>query len=115
VRGGIEFLVKPWPDAALAPWVGVGAGYESTGYTLSDSSGSGTVSYRGWELLNLQLGADYRISPALAIGPYSALSVGRYNNVNLSSGDRSLANITIARQQTHEWLQFGVKLTVDYL
>jgi len=113
VHGGIEFLVKPWPDWVLAPWVGVGAGYESTGYTLSDNSGSGTISYRGWEPLNLQLGADYRLTQALAIGPYSSLSIGRYNNVDISSGNQSFANITIASQQTHEWLQFGVRITVD--
>lgn len=94
MRSGIEFLVKPWPDAVVAPWFGVGAGYESTGYTLNDSFGSGTVSYGGWEPLNLQLGADYCTSSAVSIGPYAALSIGRYNNVNLSSGNQNFATIT---------------------
>jgi len=115
VRVGFEFLVKPWPRESFSPWFGIGTGYESAGYVLKDGSGGeATVSYRGWEFFNAQLGADYRTSRSVAFGPYVALSVGRYSSVNLSSGNQSVGTISIDSPLTHEWLQFGIRFLVDY-
>lgn len=115
LRYGLEFLVKPWPHEKLSPWLGIGTGYESTQYTLKDQQGgTATVAYKGWEMLNLQLGADYYTTRNVSFGPYAVLSLGRYSTVSIASGNEEYASITIGSKLMHQWLQFGLKGTVDY-
>ncbi len=63
--------------------------------------------------MNVQLGADYRLSSDLSVGLYSALSFGEYDTVGLSSGDKIYGNFSIAHQEMHEWLQFGLRALGD--
>jgi hypothetical protein len=41
--------------------------------------------FRGIELLSLRGGANFRVHPKLALGPYAQLSAGRYTSVSLST------------------------------
>ncbi len=114
VRGGLEFLVDIMPDQTVRPWAGVGVGYEMTGYQLKDSQGgTANVSYNGWEFLNLQLGADFNVNPRFRVGPFASLSLAQYDKIEVSSG-ADTQSITIASKKMHEWLQFGVRGTVDF-
>jgi len=54
------------PAMSIDPWVSLGTGWK--GLWLSPQSGKNT-SLQGLELARLQIGADYRVSPDVAIAP----------------------------------------------
>ncbi len=47
------------------PWVSLGTGWR--GYWLNDTQG--TTSSHGWEIAKLEVGLDYRVDRAVALGP----------------------------------------------
>jgi hypothetical protein len=47
------------------PWVSLGTGWR--GYWLNDTQG--TTSTHGWEIAKLEVGLDYRLDRAIALGP----------------------------------------------
>jgi hypothetical protein len=51
--------------ARVAPWLALGTGFR----TLDVSAGKGSSSFAGFEVARLELGADYRFSDSIAIGP----------------------------------------------
>jgi hypothetical protein len=112
VRLGLEFLYDFMREAQFHPWAGIGAGYERTVYTVEDQGGEGSITYSGWEFLNLQVGGEYRVAPRFTFGPYVSISLAKYNSVDFSSGGQS-QSIGIANEELHQWLQFGVKGTFD--
>lgn len=102
IRIGAEIHYKFSPEASFAPWVGAGIGYEST--TFKASGGVGTSDAKGFEPLNFQVGGDFNVSPAFALGPYVAFSLAIYESIEGVSG---------LSHQMHEWLQFGLKGTFN--
>jgi hypothetical protein len=54
------------PTRSIDPWIGVGAGWRGLWLTSPDQ---GSTTAYGLELMRLQLGIDYRITPGLAITP----------------------------------------------
>ncbi len=110
VRTGLEASYAfPFTRSAprLAGWVGLGAGYEwaesdAKVYALTDRT-----SLEGWELLNVQAGADYRVSDRFAVGPYVMYGLGRYSGGS-SSGTAFSA---LASTRMHGWLGLGVRGT----
>ncbi len=101
------------PLAKFRPWAGVGAGYEIAQYKLSDASGgSASISYRRWELANVQLGGDWVLTPKFRAGPFLALSLGQYDEVSIASGGAS-TDLPIAGKRLHEWLQLGLRGVFD--
>lgn len=57
------------------------------------------------------LGGDYRISPSFGVGPFAAMSFGKY--VNLSND--LISSAAIPKTEIHEWLTFGVRGVFDLL
>jgi hypothetical protein len=56
------------------PWVSLGTGWR--GYWINQDQG--TTSLHGWEIAKLQVGVDYRISPAVAISPVIGADVSTF-------------------------------------
>lgn len=104
MRLGIEGIYNIMPDANISPWVGIGLGYEILHGSRDDYSGSS----KGLEFINLQAGGDFKLSPMFLIGPYVSCSVGQYSSWSSEgqSGD-------IEEKSIHEWLQVGVKATMN--
>lgn len=101
LRFGLEGIYNLAPDAGLQPWVGLGFGYE----TLSVSRAGEDSSYKGWELLHLQVGADWAASKNFSIGPFASFSLfGTYTTQSSSGQDNSIS-------ASHNWLQLGLKAT----
>jgi hypothetical protein len=96
----------------FTPWVGYGAGYEWSSFDESDPSGSGTITFKGWEFANLQLGGDYAVAPRWFLGPYISMSYGRFDAIGLESGGMS-ASIDIPEKRVHSWLQLGLRGRFD--
>lgn len=89
-RVGAQLNYRLAPAGGFAPWIGAGAGWE----WLKDG---GDVS--GFDLM-VQGGADWRVGTNLAVGPFVALTFGRFD---VSGADGAF----------HEWLQVGLKASFD--
>ncbi|MGN6105249.1 MAG: hypothetical protein ACTHU0_09115 [Kofleriaceae bacterium] len=63
------------PASSIDPWVSLGTGWR--GLWMSPDSGK-TSALQGLELARLQVGADYRITPNIAISPVVGASVSMF-------------------------------------
>jgi hypothetical protein len=63
---GIQAAWHARPSRSLAPWISVGAGWRGLWLAPNDAANS---SVHGLEVVRVQLGVDYRITPGLAITP----------------------------------------------
>jgi hypothetical protein len=99
LRIGIQGAYHFSPDRNFDPWVGAGAGYERI-YEKSASDGAGTESSSnsGFELLNLQLGGDFRVGSQAWLGPWAMFSVGEY-----------VTNLHGSSAAFHDWFVFGLR------
>jgi hypothetical protein len=108
VRLGIEGIYNFNLDTALSPWVGVGTGYEWLNISLSSGGQSASASTKGLEFLTLHGGADYHVSPQLALGPFVSFSLGEYSTTSVDMGGNS-TSADVTDKKLHEWLQLGVR------
>jgi outer membrane protein W len=99
----------------LVPWAGAGLGYELGSLELKGSAGKATFDYGGFELLNVQVGGDYKVNDRFAFGPYVQLSIARYSRVKVENTVDPGANFdgSIPEKALHEWLGFGVRGKLD--
>ncbi len=107
---------------AFVPWVALGAGWERATYEVSQTvlffTAKGTGKVSGWEYLNVQLGADWRASEKLWLGPYAMWSLGQFSTakIEIPGGvtlppelQAGVANGTIPDQRMHQWWGLGVR------
>ncbi|WP_242334667.1 MULTISPECIES: outer membrane beta-barrel protein [unclassified Anaeromyxobacter] len=112
VRAGVQGIYTFAPMGQLRPFAGVGAGYEWGSMSAEAGGQKVSFSFRGFELLNLTGGADYVVSPQLAVGPYIGLSLARYSNTSIDDGTQTISG-EIDQKAMHEWLQFGIRGRFD--
>jgi hypothetical protein len=104
----------PW---AVVPWLRLGGGYEWLRLHLTGTAGFEqadlAVTWRGVMFGVAQVGADYQLMHALAIGPVVGLSVGRYDFSSVSGTfggtpqpDQPMA---VPDKALHEWFMVGVR------
>ena len=114
IRFGIESQFHILPGKIFDPWLGVGFGYEILGQSISSGSQSVSVSLRGLQFVDFQVGGDYRVSDSFAIGPFVDFSVGQFSSASISApapiGD---TDADIKDQKIHEWLTLGVRGVFD--
>ncbi|BDG02702.1 outer membrane beta-barrel protein [Anaeromyxobacter oryzae] len=104
MRLGVQGTYTLDPMGQATPWAGVGIGYE----WAKVSGGGETLTLKGFEFLNLQVGADFAVAPQLAVGPYLGMSVGQYSDAEISGTSASIPD-----KSTHEWFQVGVRGKFD--
>lgn len=97
--------------APIDPWVGLGTGYEITTIHLEADGTTASETDRGFELANLQLGADYTGLGAVRVGGFFTLTLAEYSA-------RSLENPAGSHDYTpdrafHLWLMLGVRGRYD--
>lgn len=112
-RAGVQGTYTFDAVKGFSPWAGVGAGYEWTRYAQGKIGGTETeVGVRGFEAA-LQLGADYRVTPKFAAGPFVTVNVGQYSSSMkwVDNGDET--SKSISDKGIHEWLQLGVRGSFD--
>jgi hypothetical protein len=93
--------------AGPTPWIGAGLGLEWQTATVSASGARSAMRLFGLEMLDLQAGADWRLSPGFALGPFASFGLGQYRTVTSGGASASLATAL------HGWLRLGVKGTFD--
>jgi hypothetical protein len=100
-RVGVEGIYTLLPDAVLQPWAGLGVGYE----WLSTSRAGEDSSYKGFELLNVQIGVDWALNKQFSIGPFASISLfGKYTSQSANGVSNDIS-------ASHNWLQTGLKAT----
>jgi len=67
------------PDRSIDPWISLGGGFR--GLWISPDQGKET-SILGWEIARLQVGVDYRVSRAVALGPVAGASLNAFFTEN---------------------------------
>jgi outer membrane protein W len=116
IQFGVNAHYHFMPDQTIDPWVGVGLGYEILGVSVSNGSNSASASAKGFQFFNVQAGADYKVLPALGVGPFVSLSLGKYTSTssdNTTPGSPGSASGDIQNTAFHEWLILGIRGTYD--
>ena len=100
------------PAARLDPWLGFGFGYELATLAVDESGDDVARRVRGFELAQLALGADWRLTRELAVGPLLQASFGFYSHsaVWTPRYDREWA---IADTDVHGWLTVSMRMLVQ--
>jgi hypothetical protein len=96
----------------IDPWVGIGAGYEITSVDLAAAGTTASVTYRGFEFGNVQLGIDYTGFGALRVGGFFTTTLARYSQLTqeVATGSRDFT----PDQGFHLWLIAGVRGRYDF-
>jgi hypothetical protein len=115
LRFGLNAHYHFLPAETLDPWVGVGAGYEILNLSASATGVSASASTRGFEFGNVQLGLDFKISPAFAVGPFATFTIAQFSNNSASINGQDVASPGYTNKGIHEWLVFGVRGVFDLL
>ncbi len=88
----------------FAPWIGMGMGWEWAHERVSLGSQSARQDVSGWELVNLEGGADVKVATRVVLGPYVSLRVAQYSRLD---------GHAVVSKAWHNWLGFGVRGTWD--
>jgi len=100
----------------LSPWAGYGFGYEWGSFSLDQTVLGNTSTDSGWsgfELANLQLGADYQLSPRFALAPFVSVSFGEFRTTSTSTTNGTTTTTNdqdLVRRSFHEWILIGVRV-----
>jgi hypothetical protein len=108
VRAGLEAIRTFASSRRAVPWAGIGAGYEWATEHRARAGHARTTRWRGFELLAVQGGLEWRVARAVALGPFLLVGAGRYTDVSLDTGIES-ASEGIARRAFHAWIHAGVR------
>jgi hypothetical protein len=100
-RFGLQLHAHLQPRAATDPWVGVGAGYE---IMEIDPRGEAAYVLEGFELLNLQMGIDWRASQSFTLGPFLSVTASEFSKVSHQGGTKDVGD-----DQMHEWVTLGLR------
>lgn len=103
LRFGVQGQYHMLPQAAVDPWFGLGTGYE----TLTFSNASGDYTVRGFEFLNLQGGADFKLARAMSMGPFLSATLSEYSHEAYANHDGAIGGKAL-----HTWLTLGVRGTL---
>ncbi len=108
IRTGINARYTFSPQAKFAPWVGLGFGYEVLNIGVTVGPQSGDISYKGFELLDLQVGGDYHVSSHVSIGPMLGFSLAQYGSYSGSRPGQSFSG-DLNNTSLHQWFTFGLQ------
>lgn len=114
LRFGVDLDYHFAPDAFVAPWVGVGVGYESGSVEVGDDGEFATLGLRGFDLGHAHFGVDFQLTRSIAVGPYVTASLGQYSKLTASvfSGDEVTRDIPSDQKAIHMWIQPGVRVQI---
>ena len=79
VTAGLQVGWHARPFRSIDPWVTLGSAWRGNWFVPEVG---GITSIQGWQLARLQVGADFRLAPEIALGPYVS------GDVNLMFSER---------------------------
>lgn len=113
-RVGVEVVYDIIPDGAMNPWFSLGMGWEWSQSSATAGGLTGTLKVNGWELPVVQTGLDFKLSKAVALGPYVGFFGGTYTNLSYRNGSsESRWAVDPSSRSYHGWVQVGLKGTLN--
>jgi hypothetical protein len=113
IRVGVNAQYHLRPKTTVDPWVGLGFGYEWFNKKGSSLGIEFSQALRGFELLGLQVGADFEIDPSVKLGPFIGYSIGQFGYGKVTRTATQTQKGGIDNMALHEWLTFGVRATFN--
>jgi hypothetical protein len=113
LRAGIQaeyaFLTGP-----VRPWLGLGLGYEWVHTQIQGQMLDLELAtwHSGPELLQLQAGTDFSLSPGFALGPFLTFSAMQYTSCSLQLSGQS-QSCELDDQAWHGWLLLGARGSLE--
>jgi hypothetical protein len=83
-------------------------GYEILSSKRSTTATKLQLDAKGVELLDAELGVDFRPWRGLRVGPVVSTSIGKYTSIDLNGRSTSDFNTTV-----HGWVLFGLRGAYD--
>ncbi len=116
---GLELIYYPRVRSRFAPWLGGGVGWEwlnvGIAATVQGEDSTVSIDFNGPELLMLEGGVDYVVTPGFGLGLFVAFSADMYlsasTNCTGSCTGYLSGPVTIDSRTTHEWLFGGARAT----
>ena len=108
-----------FPQESFVPWLGLGSGLETANFEVKSGGIKVTGTTRGWEYLNLQGGADLKVSKTFGLGLYASFAVGafHYQGMEISGAgpgiDGSAGGGLGSDSATHNWFTIGLRGLFD--
>lgn len=109
IRIGLQGQYHISPAEKIDPWLGVGIGYEIASLKATAGGQEASSTTKGMEYLNLQGGADFKVSPAFGIGPFLSFSFGKYSSATIKIPGLPDQSGDISETAMHQWLTLGVR------
>ena len=103
------------PEGRADPWLGYGFGYEWWRLGEQTPTRELSVTARGFELANFQVGVDFYPEPHFYLGSFVSFSLDQFNSVDVTcSGTAAttcalLGDADIQDKSVHQWLLFGIR------
>lgn len=118
LRIGFDLVYAFLPRGRVAPWAGVGAGFETAQLNVAQGGSSAELTLKGLEIAHVTAGLDLRFWPAFRFGPFANCTLARYMSVDASvNAPNSQIGVTgsggIENKAFHGWLQLGVRAAID--
>jgi len=116
-RVGVQGTYAFAPRRRITPWAGANVGYEWNAIESSDPSQqpseTSRTTFKGWEYLGLQGGADLQLGAKVAAGPFLAVSISRYGEGE-TPGSSVDGSESIDEKKLHGWLTLGLRGRFDF-
>lgn len=115
VRFGLNAHYHVLPKEKIDPWIGLGVmGYEIMHLSQSLNGNDTTLTASGFEFVNVQGGADFKLGKLLKVGPFLSFSVDQAQDVTYDNGNASLNAFDLPgiQKAVHMWLLGGVKASI---
>jgi outer membrane protein W len=112
IRIGLQGQYHLKPGGELNPWFGLGVGYEFWNGFVEVEGQESSLSFKGFEFVNLQGGADFKLTKLISAGPFLSISVGQYSSVSSENAAGS-NDADVEPKGLHEWVVVGGRATFD--
>lgn len=107
-RFGVGGAYHLLPSRRIDPWLALGVGYETLSVSRTSDGRTADFTAQGVELVNVELGVDWRASRSLRLGPALSSSIGRYTQIAVNG-----ARATDFDTTAHAWVMLGVRGAFD--
>jgi len=115
VRAGLMGRYQFAVAGPVLPWLGLGVGYEWGSFSVHQSligDSDTDTSRSGFEFANVQVGADYHLTPRVSVAPFISVSIGQYQSMSTTAtigATTTTMDDDLAKKSLHEWILVGLR------
>ena len=106
---GLDLRYHPRPRDPVAPWIGIGAGFEWLHESVTAGGASADLDVNGFEYVHTQMGVDFAVGKA-RLGPFFQFGLGQYHHLSASAPGFNVSQ-DITDKELHHLLTFGLRVS----